>query len=95
MTDLMIEAVDLHKSFAVVFPLTFVSSAFVPTDTMPEWPAGFADRQPMTLVTDAVRSLTLNGAGGPAAIPSVIWSVGLLAVFFPVGLWLYKRRTTQ
>jgi ABC transporter DrrB family efflux protein len=81
--------------FAVVFPLTFVSSAFVPTYTMPDWLAWFADRQPMTLVTDAVRSLTLDGAGGPAAIPSVIWSVGLLAVFFPLGLWLYKRRTTQ
>jgi ABC transporter DrrB family efflux protein len=81
--------------FAVVFPLTFVSSAFVPTDTMPDWLAWFADRQPMTLVTDAVRSLTLDGAGGPAAIPSVLWSVGTLVVAFPLGLWLYNRRTTQ
>ena len=81
--------------FAVVFPLTFVSSAFVPTDTMPDWLAWFADRQPMTLVTDAVRSLTLDGTGGPAAIPSVIWSVGTLLVAFPLGLWLYNRRTTQ
>ena len=81
--------------FAVVFPLTFVSSAFVPTDTMPDWLAWFADRQPMTLVTDAVRSLTLDGSGGPAAIPSIIWSVGILLVAFPLGIWLYNRRTTQ
>ena len=81
--------------FAVVFPLTFVSSAFVPTGTMPDWLQWFADRQPMTLVTDAVRSLTLNGTGGPAFIPAVLWSIGVLVVAFPVGVWLYNRRTTQ
>ena len=81
--------------FAVVFPLTFVSSAFVRTETMPDWLAWFADRQPMTLVTNAVRSLTLEGTGGPAFIPAVIWSVGVLVVAFPLGVWLYNRRTTQ
>ena len=81
--------------FAVVFPLTFVSSAFVRVETMPEWLQGFASAQPMTLVTDTVRSLTLDGVGGPAAIPAILWSVGLLAVGFPLGLWLYNRRTTQ
>ena len=81
--------------FAVVFPLTFVSSAFVETDTMPDWLAWFADRQPMTLVTDAVRSLTLDGIGGPDFIPAVLWSVGFLVLAFPLGVWLYNRRTTQ
>jgi ABC transporter DrrB family efflux protein len=81
--------------FAVVFPLTFVSSAFVRTDSMPDWLQWFADRQPMTLVTDAVRSLTLDGVGGPAFIPAVLWSVGFLVVAFPLGVWLYNRRTTQ
>jgi ABC transporter DrrB family efflux protein len=81
--------------FAVVFPLTFVSSAFVRTSTMPGWLEWFANRQPMTLVTDAVRSLTLDGVGGPAAIPAILWSVGLLAIGFPLGVWLYNRRTTQ
>ena len=81
--------------FAVVFPLTFVSSAFVPTAGMPDWLAWFADRQPMTLVTDAVRSLTLAGEGGPALVPAILWSAGILAVSFPIALWLYNRRTTQ
>jgi ABC transporter DrrB family efflux protein len=81
--------------FAVVFPLTFVSSAFVETKSMPDWLAWFADRQPMTLVTDAVRSLTLEGTGGPALVPAIVWSLGVLAVAFPLGLWLYGRRTTQ
>jgi ABC transporter DrrB family efflux protein len=81
--------------FAAVFPLTFVSSAFVPTQSMPSWLAWFADRQPMTLVTNAVRSLTLQGSGGPTAIPAILWAIGILAVCFPLGLWLYGRRTTQ
>ena len=81
--------------FAVVFPLTFVSSAFVPTDTMPDWLQWFAERQPMTLVTNAVRSLTLDGVPGPAAIPALLWSIGILIVGFPLGIWLYNRRTTQ
>jgi len=81
--------------FAVVFPLTFVSSAFVQTATMHEWVAWFADRQPMTLVIDAVRSLTLQGTPGDAFVPALLWSVGSLAVFFPLGFWLYNRRTTQ
>jgi ABC transporter DrrB family efflux protein len=81
--------------FAVVFPLTFVSSAFVPTDTMPDWLAWFADRQPMTLVIDAVRSLTINGEPGPAFLPAVLWSIVPLVIFVPLGGWLYNRRTTQ
>ena len=81
--------------FAVVFPLTFVSSAFVLTSNMPGPVGWFADRQPMTLVIDAVRSLTLNGDAGPAFAAAILWSLGLLVVFFPLGLWLYNRRTTQ
>jgi hypothetical protein len=62
---------------------------------MPDWLAWFADRQPMTLVIDAVRSLTLTGEAGPATLPAILWSAGSLLLFFPLGLWLYNRRTTQ
>ncbi len=81
--------------FMTVFPLTFASSAFVPTDTMPDWLRVFAEHQPMTLVVNAVRDLTLGGSGGPDLLPAVIWAVGLLIIFFPVGLALYRRRTSQ
>ncbi|MEO8247057.1 MAG: ABC transporter permease [Chloroflexota bacterium] len=81
--------------FAAVFPLTFVSSAFVPTDSMPGWLAWFADRQPMTLVTNAVRSLTLDGSGGPTALAALAWTLGILLICFPLGLWAYRRRTTE
>jgi ABC-type polysaccharide/polyol phosphate export systems, permease component len=81
--------------FMTVFPLTFASSAFVPTDTMPDWLRVFAEHQPMTLVVNAVRDLTLGGSGGPDLLPAAIWSVGLLALAFPIALYLYQRRTTQ
>jgi ABC-2 type transport system permease protein/oleandomycin transport system permease protein len=81
--------------FMTVFPLTFASSAFVPTDTMPSWLQFFAERQPLTLVTNTVRSLMLDGSGGPDAIAAMAWSVGLLTAFFPLGLWAYRRRTSQ
>jgi ABC transporter DrrB family efflux protein len=81
--------------FAVVFPLTFVSSAFVPTRSMPDWLRMFADNQPMTMVVNAVRDLTLGTNVYDAELPSILWSVGTLIVAFPLGLWLYNRRTTQ
>lgn len=81
--------------FAVVFPLTFVSSAFVPTSSMPDWLGWFAERQPMSLVIDAVRDLTISGEPGPSFVPAVLWSVIPLVVFVPLGIWLYNRRTTQ
>jgi ABC transporter DrrB family efflux protein len=81
--------------FAVVFPLTFVSSAFVPTNTMPDWMRVFAENQPMTHVVNAVRDLTLGTNLYAAELPSLLWSVGTLAVGFPLGVWLYNRRTTQ
>jgi ABC transporter DrrB family efflux protein len=81
--------------FLAVFPLTFASSAFVPTATMPSWLRAFAEHQPMTYAINAVRDLILGGTGGPDLLPSVLWSMGLLLVFFPLGIRLYQRRTTQ
>jgi ABC transporter DrrB family efflux protein len=81
--------------FAAVFPLTFVSSAFVPTETMPNWMRVFADNQPMTMVVNAVRDQTLGLDLYAAEIPAMLWSFGALVVFFPIGLWAYNRRTTQ
>ncbi len=81
--------------FAVVFPLTFVSSAFVRPEDMQEWVGWFASRQPMSLVIDTVRSLTLSGEPGPAFVPALLWTLIPLLIFFPLGTWLYNRRTTQ
>jgi ABC transporter DrrB family efflux protein len=81
--------------FAVVFPLTFVSSAFVPTFSMSGPIAWFAENQPMTQVVNAVRDLTLGINQYDSELPSIVWSVAILVVAFPLGVWLYNRRTTQ
>jgi ABC transporter DrrB family efflux protein len=81
--------------FTVVFPLTFVSSAFVPTESLPSWLQPFAENQPFTVVVNAVRDLVLGTHNYNAEIPALLWSAGLLVLAFPLGLWLYNRRTTQ
>ena len=49
----------------------------------------------MTLVINTVRDFMLGGTGGSDLVPALLWTVGILAVAFPLGLWLYARRTTQ
>jgi ABC-2 type transport system permease protein/oleandomycin transport system permease protein len=81
-------------TFPVIFPLTFASSAFVPTHTMPVWLRGFAEHQPVTDVINAVRALTL-GHVTPAlrtqlfagqsteslVLQSLLWSAAIALVF--------------
>ena len=83
----------------LVFPLSFVSSAYVPVSTMPGWMQAFATNQPMTQMVNTVRLLT----GGPAAqqllghsvsyylVPSLLWTAGLIVVFAPIAAWRLKR----
>jgi ABC transporter DrrB family efflux protein len=75
--------------FVLTFPLTFASSAFVTTATMPGWLRGFAENQPVTLVADAVRSLT--GVGEASPWPAVGWSLALLLVLVPTSVALFRR----
>ncbi len=75
----------------LVFPLTFVSSAYVPVETMPSWLRPFAEHQPLTVMTDAVRSLALGPTDGHAVVVSLLWVAGLSAVFAPLALLRYRR----
>jgi ABC transporter DrrB family efflux protein len=83
----------------LVFPLSFVSSAYVPVATMPGWMQGFATYQPMTPMCNTVRILT----GGPAAehllghslgyylVPSLLWTAGIVLVFAPLAAWKLRK----
>ena len=75
--------------FVLTFPLTFASSAFVSTETMPGWLRGFAENQPVTLTADAVRALT--GVGDASVWPALAWAAGLLVVLAPAAALLYRR----
>ncbi|HET9072491.1 MAG TPA: ABC transporter permease [Acidimicrobiales bacterium] len=80
-------------SFGLIwlFPLTFVSSAFVPVQSMPGWLQAFANNQPVTIVIDEMRALAL---GGPLVLhgwESAVWLGGILAVFLPLAVRAYRR----
>jgi ABC transporter DrrB family efflux protein len=76
--------------FAWVLPLTFVSSAFVPTATMPAAVRAFADVNPVTLCVDAVRGLTIGGSVFGPLLGTLAWLAGLLLVFVPFAVARYR-----
>ena len=90
---LMVRSVEAVQSagFIWLFPLTFASSAFVRTKDMPGWLQTFADHQPMTQVIDAVRGLLLDQSVGPHGWQALAWCVGILLVFMPLSVSLYRR----
>lgn len=80
-------------TFVFVFPVTFISSAFVPTDDMAPLVRAFAENQPVTHVIEAVRALTLGLPMGDHGWLAVLWSAGILLVSFVVAVYLFKHRS--
>jgi ABC transporter DrrB family efflux protein len=81
--------------FMVIFPLTFASSAFVPTTTMPGWLRAFADHQPVTLIINAVRALVLGQPIGSTGWQALAWCIAILAIFVPLSVSLYRNKTAH
>jgi ABC transporter DrrB family efflux protein len=75
----------------LVFPLTFVSSAYVPTESMPGWLQAFARHQPITPMVDAVRDLCLGRPAGHDVAVALLWSVALVVVFAPMAVARFRR----
>jgi len=74
-----------------IFPLTFVSSAFVPVRSMPGWLQAFANNQPVTIVIQEMRALALGGPLVLHAWQSALWLAGVFAVFVPLAVRAYQR----
>lgn len=81
--------------FVIIFPLTFISSAFVPTDTMPAGLEAFAENQPVSLVINAMRSWLVGTPMGNADWQAVLWCIGIIAVCLPVATHMFRRQTTR
>ena len=90
--------------FLVLFPLSFVSNALVPTRGMPGWLRTIADWNPVSAVTAACRDLW--GNPNPSATSAawsmqhpvwtaLAWSIGILVISVPLASMLYRRRTTD
>jgi len=77
--------------FIAVFPLTFVSSAFVPVASMPDGLRQFAEVNPFTIVVDAIRHLWIGAPSNNDVLWAVVWSVGIIAAFSVLAVGRYRR----
>jgi len=81
--------------FTLIFPLTFISSAFVPVESMPAGLEQFAEYNPVSIFVDAMRSLWLGAPAGNSVWASVAWALALIAVFAPLAVARYRRTTSR
>jgi ABC transporter DrrB family efflux protein len=81
--------------FTILFPLTFLSSAFVPVESMPGWLEPVAENNPFTTMVDAARALFIGTPAGNDVWGAVAWSVAIVAVFAPLSAWRYRRAVTR
>jgi ABC-2 type transport system permease protein/oleandomycin transport system permease protein len=82
-------------AFIAVFPLTFISSAFVPVQSMPEVLRGFAEVNPFTITVDAMRSLWLGAPAHNNIWGAAVWALAIIAVFAPLAVARYRRAAGQ
>lgn len=80
-------------SMIVLFPLTFLSNAFVPVETMPDWLQWFVNINPISHLVSAVRDLTNAGTVGTDLTISLAGAAAIVAVFAPLTVRAYMRRT--
>jgi ABC transporter DrrB family efflux protein len=74
-----------------LFPLMLASTVFTPAEQMPGWLQGFAKWQPISVVADAARDLSNGVSAGGVVLWSIVWIVGLLAVFMPLSVAAYRK----
>jgi ABC-2 type transport system permease protein len=88
--------------FTIMFPLTFVANTFAPTENMPSWLRTVAEWNPVSALTQACRQLWGNGPAAPAdaawplqnpILLTVVWSVALTAIFAPLAIAAFRRRS--
>jgi ABC-2 type transport system permease protein/oleandomycin transport system permease protein len=92
-TGLAIGDEESVQAFGLIwlFPITFLSSAFVPISTMPGWLQAFANNQPVTYVIDTMRGLALGFPIESSLWKSLVWLAGIFIVFAPLAVRAYKR----
>ena len=77
--------------FIAVFPLTFISSAFVPTESMPDALQTVADVNPFTIVVNAMRALWIGQPAHNYVWGAFAWSFIILVVFAPLAVSRYRK----
>ncbi len=78
--------------FTALFPITFVSNVFAPSDTMPDWLQPIVDNNPVSVLADACRGLMVTGAEAEPIVTSLIWAAGIAAVFSVLSVRALRRK---
>ncbi len=89
-----IEAVQ-WMGFFFVFPLTFASAAFAPTESMPKYLRIFAENQPVTHVIEAIRALMVGTPVGDHALMASSWCLAIILISLPLTNYLFKNKNVQ
>ena len=76
--------------FIAVFPLTFISSAFVPVESMPGALQWFAEINPFTFMVDAIRALWLSAPAGNSIWAAFVWTAVIFVIFAPLAVHRYR-----
>ena len=94
---LSVRSVEAANSagFIWMFPLTFISSAFVDPSTMPDWLQPIADANPFTIVTNATRALYNGKDPGSDLWISIAWAVGITVAFAFLSIRKYNSATSR
>ncbi|MGV1006138.1 MAG: ABC transporter permease [Candidatus Nanopelagicales bacterium] len=104
---LSVRSVEVAQTAGLIwlFPLTFMSNAFVPVESMKSWLRPIAEWNPISAVVAAVRELFGNVPAGYVAseswpmqhplLASIVWCVAILAVFVPLGVARYRRAASR
>ena len=79
-------------SMMIMFPLTFLSNAFVPVETLPGWLGAFVKVNPVSLVITAVRDLMNDGALTVHVLWALLGCAAVVAVFAPLAVRSYARK---
>ncbi len=79
--------------FTAMFPIVFASNLLVPASTMPGWLQAFVRVNPMSDLATATRGLLTGGPVAGAAAKSALWAVGIVVVFAPLAVRVYRRKT--
>ena len=72
--------------------LLFISSGFVPTETLPKVLRGFADHQPMTPIINSLRSLLTEGQMPSEIWIALAWSIGTIVIFQVLSIYVYRKK---
>jgi ABC-2 type transport system permease protein len=91
-----LSATSVDGAGAFAYPLIllpFISSAFVPTATMPPVVRAFAENQPVTAIVDAIRLLFSGRPAGNDIWVALAWCLGILVVAYVFAMRAYRRKT--